>query len=300
MPLITVGVPAFNEADLLVGSLEALRNQTFQDFEVLIFDNASTDATPQIAASFAARDQRFRHIRQPFNKGEFLNFFEAVQTAKSPYFLWRACDDRSSLNYLEALSLLLNANPEKDLAVGSIVRESKYGREPKIFHWPDIPRRTGFLNRARYLLGARSGWYYGMYRREAILKSMNEVVFNYRNLWGFDYLVLLGFMLDDKIVGTQAASFVQGRKQIVAAGSRRPRRKPEDHDRLIYLRNRFLDVSRQMLSERVSNRLIRWLYEPVLFAFVGRKLFAFRKVALRKWTRGRTTGSSQEDDIAKF
>jgi hypothetical protein len=299
MPLITVGVPAFNEAELLVGSLEALRKQTFQDFEVLVFDNASTDATPQIAADFAARDPRFIHIRQPYNKGEFRNFHEAVQTATSPYFLWRACDDRSSLNYLEALSALLDAHPEKDLAVGNVAREDKYGGEPKVLSWPDLQGGATFANRVRYLLGTRSGWYYGMYRREAIVKSMNEVVSTYRNLWGFDYLVLLGFMLDDKIIGTGAATFVQGRKKLLERGTPRPRRTPEDRDRLIYLRHRFLDVARAMLAERVPSRFMRALFEPVLFAFVGRKLFAFRKVALRMLTRPASAGANQQDDIAQ-
>lgn len=299
MPLITVGVPAFNEAELLVGSLEALRNQTFRDFEVLIFDNASTDATPQIAADFAARDPRFIHIRQPYNKGEFRNFHEAVQRATSPYFLWRACDDRSSPNYLEVLSDLLNAHSDKDLAVGDVAREDKYGGEPRIFSWPDLQGGPTFVNRVRYLLGARSGWYYGMYRREAILKSMNEVVATYRNLWGFDYLVLLGFMLDDKIIGARTATFVQGRKELRKPGDPRPRRTPADRDRLIYLRRRFLEVARAMVAERVPSKFMRTLFEPVLFAFVGRKLFAFRKVALRMLMRPSSAGDLQRDDLVE-
>ncbi len=111
MPLITVGVPATTKPSFSRKSLEALRVQTFTDFEVLIFDNASTDTTPEIAATFASRDPRFHHIRQPYNKGEFRNYYEAVQAASSPYFMWRACDDRCDPNYLEELAGLLQSHP---------------------------------------------------------------------------------------------------------------------------------------------------------------------------------------------
>ena len=49
---VTVGVPAYNEASYLEAQLEYLRTQDFPDIEVLIYDNASTDATREIARRF--------------------------------------------------------------------------------------------------------------------------------------------------------------------------------------------------------------------------------------------------------
>jgi len=297
MPLISVGVPAYNEAELLAGSLEALRIQTFGDFEVLILDNASTDDTARIAADFAARDSRFHHIRQPFNKGEFRNFHEAVQLATSPYFMWRACDDRSDPNYLEALSKLLNDNPQKDLAVGQVRTMDIDGGRAQLFQFPNLEGGATYLNRARYLLGARAGWYYGLYRRDAILNRMNEVVSAYRNLWGFDYLVLLGFLLDDKVIGTNATTFEQVRKR--TSQTQRKNRTDEERDRLIYLRRRFLEVAHQILAQRVTSPIARKLYAPILFAFTDRKLFKFRRLVWRMMTRPATAGTSQQDDLAQ-
>jgi glycosyltransferase involved in cell wall biosynthesis len=56
---ITIGVPVFNGMPLFRESLECLRAQAFRDFEVWIFDNASSDDTPQFAAQFVAADSRF-------------------------------------------------------------------------------------------------------------------------------------------------------------------------------------------------------------------------------------------------
>ena len=57
---ITIGVPVYNGADLLDESLACLARQTFGDFKVLIYDNASTDATPEIARRWAERDPQLQ------------------------------------------------------------------------------------------------------------------------------------------------------------------------------------------------------------------------------------------------
>ena len=295
MPLITVGVPAYNEAELLAGSLEVLTQQTFTDFEVLIFDNASTDATAEIAAGLAARDPRFKHIRQPFNKGEFLNFHDAVKAATSPYFLWRACDDRSAPNYLEELVRLLEQNPHKDLAVGRVRVIDLDQTVLREFDYPALEGRPPFWRRWSRLLNARAGWYYGLYRRDAILDRMNEVVRDYRNLWGFDYLVLLGFLLDDKVVGTDATVFEQTRKR--TASTQRKKRTNEERDRLIFLRQRFYEVACAMFAKRETSPLLRFVTKPLFFEYTGRKLFGFRRVALRMVTRPAGTGAQQKDDL---
>src|SRR5271156_5075577 len=100
---ITIGVPVYNGADLLDESLACLAKQTFRDIIVLIYDNASTDATPEIAKAWAARDARFQHVRQSRNVGAVANFRDSLLAAESPWFLWRAYDDPSDENYLENL-----------------------------------------------------------------------------------------------------------------------------------------------------------------------------------------------------
>jgi len=63
-PTVTVIVPAFNAAAHLGRTLASLRAQTFRDFEAVVIDDGSTDGTAALAAEVAAKDPRFRLIRQ--------------------------------------------------------------------------------------------------------------------------------------------------------------------------------------------------------------------------------------------
>ena len=101
-------------------SLACLARQTFRDFEVLIFDNASTDATAEIAAAWVARDPQFHYLRQPNNVGALANFRDVLLAAKSPWFMWRADDDLSADDYIETLHSLATSSPGCRLAVSTI------------------------------------------------------------------------------------------------------------------------------------------------------------------------------------
>ena len=67
MPKATVVVPAFNASKTIVETLESLQAQSFQDFEVVVVNDGSTDATVDVIKRFL-RDSRFRVVDQP-NRG---------------------------------------------------------------------------------------------------------------------------------------------------------------------------------------------------------------------------------------
>jgi glycosyltransferase involved in cell wall biosynthesis len=62
-PLFSIVIPTFNRSDLFPYAVQSVLNQTFEDFEIIISDNCSTDDTPQVARQFA--DPRFRYIKTP-------------------------------------------------------------------------------------------------------------------------------------------------------------------------------------------------------------------------------------------
>jgi glycosyltransferase involved in cell wall biosynthesis len=64
IPRISVVIPVFNEAALLPAALDSVLWQTFEDFECIVVDDGSTDATPRILAAHAAHDPRFQIITQ--------------------------------------------------------------------------------------------------------------------------------------------------------------------------------------------------------------------------------------------
>ena len=66
-PLVTVGMPVYNGAATIEGAMRSLLDQTFTDIELLVSDNASSDATSDVVARLAAADARVRYVRQPVN-----------------------------------------------------------------------------------------------------------------------------------------------------------------------------------------------------------------------------------------
>jgi len=108
---VSIGVPVYNGERYLKAALDAIADQTFTDFEVIISDNASTDNTAKIARLFVERDERFRYVRNPENIGAARNFNRTFELASGEYFKWCAADDLITPDYLEKCVAVLDENP---------------------------------------------------------------------------------------------------------------------------------------------------------------------------------------------
>ena len=86
--------------------------QTFEDFEIIVSDNASTDGTAAIVERYAERDSRVRLLRQPQNVGAARNYNYTVELAKGEYFKWAAHDDLCAPTFLERCVGVLDSRPE--------------------------------------------------------------------------------------------------------------------------------------------------------------------------------------------
>ena len=103
IPKVSIGMPVYNGERFIRKALDSLLAQTFTDFELIISDNASTDATPEICKEYAKRDNRIRFIRQPKNMGAIWNFNFVLQEAQGEYFMWAASDDMWASNWIEVV-----------------------------------------------------------------------------------------------------------------------------------------------------------------------------------------------------
>jgi glycosyltransferase involved in cell wall biosynthesis len=100
-PRISVFVPVYNGETYIAATLESLLAQSHADFEVLCIDDASTDGSPQILRSFAARDPRIRVITTPQNLGsapKALN--HALPQMTGGRFVYASQDDLFSPDWL--------------------------------------------------------------------------------------------------------------------------------------------------------------------------------------------------------
>jgi glycosyltransferase involved in cell wall biosynthesis len=111
-PRVTIGVPAYNAERYVALALESLVNQTYDDIEILVCDNASTDSTGDIARAFANRDPRIRYVRNNENIGAGRNFMRCVELTRSELFRWQAADDLSAPTFVERCVEVLDARPD--------------------------------------------------------------------------------------------------------------------------------------------------------------------------------------------
>lgn len=108
---LSIGIPIYNGAAFLPQLLECLYQQTFTDFEAIISDNASTDASEEICRAAAASDPRFRYFRNPDNIGAAPNFNRVFELGSGRYFKWTAHDDLLAPTYLERCVAVLDDDP---------------------------------------------------------------------------------------------------------------------------------------------------------------------------------------------
>lgn len=118
VPAVSVGIPVYNGEDFVGEAIESVLNQTFTDFELLIQDNASTDATAAICRSFADQDRRVSYVRNPSNVGAINNFNLVFERARGRYFKWAAHDDICAPSFLERCVAILDEQPAVVLASG--------------------------------------------------------------------------------------------------------------------------------------------------------------------------------------
>ena len=90
---LSVALPVRNGADYLRPALDSILTQSFADFELVVSDNASTDATPDILADYAHRDSRVKPYRSTESLSQMANCNRAVSLTSSPWVKLFCHDD---------------------------------------------------------------------------------------------------------------------------------------------------------------------------------------------------------------
>ena len=128
-PAVTIGMPVYNGARYLEEALRSILSQTYRDFELLISDNASTDATEDICRRYAAQDERIRYSRNAENLGAAANYNRVIHLARGRYFRHAAHDDILAPTNIERCVEVLDASPDVVLAYPRMIMIDAAGKQ---------------------------------------------------------------------------------------------------------------------------------------------------------------------------
>ena len=120
LPRVSVVMPVFNGAEYLEVALESVLGQTLNDLELIVVDDGSTDASPEILERVATSDARVRVVHNRGNSGIVVALNNGWRLARSPYVARMDADDVALPDRLERQVGFLDAHPEV-AAVGGAV-----------------------------------------------------------------------------------------------------------------------------------------------------------------------------------
>ena len=131
---LSIGMPVYNGERYLDQALESILTQSFEDFEVVISDNASTDRTGEICLAYARRDERIRYFRMRQNYGVIDNFNNVFRLSTGEYFKWAASDDVCGPNYLLRAVQVLDEDSSVVLAWAKTSGIDEHGQRVPLHH----------------------------------------------------------------------------------------------------------------------------------------------------------------------
>lgn len=133
-PKVSVLIPVYNRSDLIVRAVRSVLNQTHQNLEVVISDNASTDDTWSVVERLAAADSRIRTFRNATNLGPTRNWIAGLERCSGEYLKVLWSDDWIEPTFIEELLEPMHDQPDVSLAFSAaLVHLSDRDESPHFF-----------------------------------------------------------------------------------------------------------------------------------------------------------------------
>jgi glycosyltransferase involved in cell wall biosynthesis len=128
-PKVTIACPVYNADDYLESELATLVDQSYDDYEIFISDNGSTDRTEEICRAFASEHDRIRYIRSDENHGLSWNWNTLIRGARGEYYKCAAHDDLHARDYLLRTTAVLDTHPDVVLCYPKTIDIDAEGNE---------------------------------------------------------------------------------------------------------------------------------------------------------------------------
>ncbi|MDP3842922.1 MAG: glycosyltransferase family 2 protein [Oxalobacteraceae bacterium] len=210
-PLVSICIPTHNRSRTLNRAVDALIRCSYENLEIIISDNASSDDTQSVCAGLTKLDSRVKYFRHAENLGPTTNFEFARAQATGKYFLWLSDDDYLDPDYIRICVYELERDPSLVIASGL---GAFHSGDSKPTHFDNVvqPNSLSPLLRAVKFLWSvgDSSTFFGVYRldhvndcwipnclggdwawvADVLLRGRAKMIpttFNYRQLGGMSY-----------------------------------------------------------------------------------------------------------------
>ncbi|MGV9302141.1 MULTISPECIES: glycosyltransferase [unclassified Nonomuraea] len=173
-PEIGLGLCVYNGEPYLSGSLASILAQEDADFELVIADNCSTDATEEICREAARNDPRVRYLRRDRNIGVIATHNRIVRETRGAFFAWVTSDDEYRKDRLSLLAAALRDRPEASMAFSGAEEVDGEGTLIEVWRTTAATDHPDPIVRLRAKLDFydETLQFYGLMRREVLERAM--------------------------------------------------------------------------------------------------------------------------------
>jgi len=170
---VGIGMPVYNGERYIEESIKSNLCQTYDDFTLIISDNASSDRTQEICLDYASQDKRIHYIHNPTNLGASKNYTRCFEPANCEYFRWSNADDLIEPSQIEQCVKVLDENSDTVLTYGKTMIIDDSGKLTE--HYDDHLDLRQDSAAERFITGIKSiglsNVLYGLMRRDQLAKT---------------------------------------------------------------------------------------------------------------------------------
>jgi glycosyltransferase involved in cell wall biosynthesis len=181
-PLVSIGMPVYNSEQFIRHSLDSLLEQDYENFELIISDNVSTDRTQEICKEYQAKDKRVIYFWNEKNLGSVQNFDQLINLGRGKYFMWARSSDLWHKSFISQCASLLEKDSNIILAYPNAARIDSEGKILENSLDQMDTRCMTLIQRYKYVFDNVycGNMVYGLIRRKLLIRSGS-----YKNLiWG--------------------------------------------------------------------------------------------------------------------
>ncbi len=112
-PFFTIIIPVYNRADIVGKTIETVISQEFEEFELILIDDKSTDDSLEVLSKYASKDERIQVVKLAVNQGRCRARNEGLLKAKCDWICFLDSDDAYLPNHLSTIYNAIKNNPKQ-------------------------------------------------------------------------------------------------------------------------------------------------------------------------------------------